>query len=62
VNDVFLSYAHADAPGAGSIVEALTAQGLSVWFDDQEVADFESITRSIERASPTRRHCSPTTR
>ena len=45
--DVFFSYAHADGPRAREIVEALRVRGLRVWFDEREIADFESITRAI---------------
>ena len=47
--DVFLSYAHADAEAVAPLVAALRGEGLSVWFDESDVADFESITRSIEQ-------------
>ena len=45
--DVFFSYAHSDGPCAREIVEALRACGLRVWFDEREIADFESITGAI---------------
>ena len=69
--DVFMSYAHVDAARATPIVEALRVRGLRVWFDETEISDFESITRSISEglarsmalvafysdAYPTRRPC-----
>jgi tetratricopeptide (TPR) repeat protein len=45
--DVFVSYAHADAGEVAPLVQALRGQGLSVWQDEDELADFESIDRSI---------------
>ncbi len=45
--DVFVSYAHADVGSVHAIVEALRNVGLSVWLDEYEIADFQSITKGI---------------
>lgn len=47
IHDVFMSYAHADKARVRLLVAALRAQGLRVWFDENDMADFESITRTI---------------
>jgi tetratricopeptide (TPR) repeat protein len=45
--DVFLSYNHKDGPVAERIVAALRAAGLTVFFDRDEVEDFQSITAHL---------------
>lgn len=69
--DVFVSHAWKDGDRPGQIAEALRAAGLKVWFDATEIADFESITRTVEhgvakskaflayysKTYPTRRAC-----
>jgi len=45
--DVFLSYPHSDATRVKRIVESLRAAGLRVWFDETDIADFQSITERI---------------
>jgi tetratricopeptide (TPR) repeat protein len=45
--DVFLSYHHADGSVAERIVGALRAKGLTVFFDREEVEDFEGITARL---------------
>src|SRR4051794_41095926 len=47
--DVFCSYAHADADAVARVVAALEADGLAVYWDREEILDFEGITGSIER-------------
>ncbi len=47
--DVFVSYAHVDSPEVTPIVDALTARGLRVWFDDRAIEDFASISRSVDQ-------------
>jgi len=46
--DIFFSYAHVNGAAAQALVGALRAAGLTVWFDDTEIPDFASISRSIE--------------
>src|SRR6478609_7819414 len=69
--DLFFSYARSDSADAKPLVAALEAQGLRVWFDQTDIADFESISRSVKnglanskalfayfsRTYPTRRGC-----
>lgn len=45
--DVFLSYPRVDAAPVKRIVESLRAAGLRVWFDETDIADFQSITGRI---------------
>jgi TIR domain-containing protein len=45
--DVFVSYARRDAWRLRHLVAALREQGLRVFVDDSEVADFDSITGTI---------------
>jgi TIR domain-containing protein len=47
--DVFLSYAHADAPAARLLTERLSAQGLSV-FSDFAIVAGEEFSGQIEKA------------
>ncbi|KAA0578513.1 tetratricopeptide repeat protein [Azospirillum sp. B21] len=47
MNDLFVSYPHADAEMARPLVEELKRLGLSVWFDEREIGDTDAITRSI---------------
>ena len=69
--DIFLSHAWADGDHPGQIADALRAAGLRVWFDANEINDFESITHAVNtglakakallayfsRTYPTRRAC-----
>ncbi|MEQ6342087.1 MAG: tetratricopeptide repeat protein [Gammaproteobacteria bacterium] len=45
--DVFISYRRLDMPRVDLLVEALRAQGLSVWLDRADIADYAAITRAI---------------
>lgn len=45
--DVFLSHAWADGERPAQIADALRAAGLRVWFDAEEIDDFESITARV---------------
>jgi hypothetical protein len=45
--DVFLSHAWADGEPPLRIAEALTKAGLAIWFDADEIKDFDSITRVV---------------
>jgi tetratricopeptide (TPR) repeat protein len=45
--DLFISYPHADIMRVLPIVEALRTKGLRVWFDENDIADYTSITRAI---------------
>src|SRR6266545_3617516 len=47
--DVFISYAHADAPAAERISEALKAQGLTV-FSDRTIVAGDEFSHEIEKA------------
>ncbi len=49
--DILLSHtwAEADLDRARELAAALRATGLRVWFDETEIADFESITRAVEQ-------------
>lgn len=47
--NLFLSYAHEDADAVAPLVAALRRAGLAVWHDESDVADFDSITHSIEQ-------------
>jgi TIR domain len=47
VYDVFVSYARRDSERVVPIVGALRGEGVRVWFDETDVPDFASITRSI---------------
>src|SRR4051794_24224794 len=47
--DVFLSYAHADAAAVEPLVRALDRGGLAVYWDWEELVDFEGISGAIER-------------
>ncbi|MEL6782594.1 MAG: toll/interleukin-1 receptor domain-containing protein, partial [Pseudomonadota bacterium] len=52
--DVFISYAREDAPKAKLLAEALTAEGLSVWWDHELIGgdNFrEEIAQTIAAAS-----------
>jgi hypothetical protein len=51
--DVFVSYAHVDAPWVLPLADALRAEDVRVWLDDAAhadagIPDFSSIQRSIE--------------
>jgi hypothetical protein len=46
--DVFLSYSHLDKALAKRLVGALRDVGLSVWFDEDRIDDFSSITGAID--------------
>jgi tetratricopeptide (TPR) repeat protein len=46
--DIFISYSRSDAKNVQPIVDALQNLGLRVWFDQTEIADFASVTRSLE--------------
>ena len=45
--DIFVSHAWADGDRPKQIADALTAAGLSVWFDATEINDFASITCAV---------------
>jgi hypothetical protein len=45
--DVFVSYARSDLEVVIPIAAALQARGLGVWRDEEEIEDFEAITRSV---------------
>src|ERR1022692_2983171 len=45
--DIFLSHAWKDGALPQHIADALTAAGLRVWFDADEINDFASITRAV---------------
>jgi len=45
--DIFLSYPHADKVEVAKIYKALHDKGLSVWMDETDIPDYESITRFI---------------
>jgi len=45
--DVFLSHAWADGERPQQIADALRAAGLQVWFDADEIDDFDSITNRV---------------
>jgi tetratricopeptide (TPR) repeat protein len=45
--DIFVSHAWADGDRPRQIADALTAAGLRVWFDANEIDDFASITRAV---------------
>jgi hypothetical protein len=45
--DVFVSYARADRDAVIPIAAALRHQGLAVWRDEEEIEEFEAITRSV---------------
>jgi hypothetical protein len=45
--DIFLSHAWADGERPQHIADALTAAGLRVWFDADEIDDFAGITRAV---------------
>jgi tetratricopeptide (TPR) repeat protein len=47
--DVFLSHAWVDGDHPSELAEALEAAGLRVWFDAHEIADFDGITRAVQR-------------
>ena len=47
--DVFVSHAWADGGRPREIVDTLAAEGLTVWFDASEIADFASITRAVQQ-------------
>ena len=47
--DVFISYPHAAQERVRSIKHALETAGARVWFDENEVANFESITLVLDR-------------
>src|SRR4051794_28896962 len=47
-HDLFFSYSRADSNRVREIVGALREAGLKVWFDEADIATFESITRGIE--------------
>lgn len=48
--DIFVSYAWEDKDFAGPLVEALTNQGLSVFYDSKELRIGMSLRRSLESA------------
>ena len=45
--DIFFSYARADSELARPLRDALAAQDLRVFFDEEEIEDFTSITRRL---------------
>src|SRR5664280_1678944 len=45
--DIFLSHAWKDGERPQHIADALTAAGLRVWFDADEIDDFASITHAV---------------
>ena len=45
--DVFLSHAWADGERPKQLADALTKAGLRVWFDAEEINDFDGITRAV---------------
>lgn len=45
--DIFLSHAWADGDRPRQIADALRDAGLRVWFDANEINDFESITHAV---------------
>ena len=45
--DVFVSYAREDLDAVTPIAAALQARGLGVWRDEEEIEEFEAITRSV---------------
>jgi tetratricopeptide (TPR) repeat protein len=45
--DVFISYAHADFAAVTTLVSALKASDLRVWFDESEIETFASISERI---------------
>lgn len=47
VYDVFISYPRKHIAEVEPIKDALEAEGLHVWFDTNDIQDYESITRSI---------------
>jgi tetratricopeptide (TPR) repeat protein len=47
VYDLFFSYSRRDLERVLPVVSALRTEGLKVWFDQSDVADFASITQSI---------------
>lgn len=69
--DIFISYARVDGEAVGRLVLALEEQGLAVYLDREEIADFEGIANSVKhglgrskvllayysRNYPTRRAC-----
>src|SRR5262245_2213198 len=47
--DVFISYAHADEGPVRRLAAAMKNVGLRIWIDRANVADFASITESIQQ-------------
>ena len=47
--DVFFSYVHKDKDSAIRIVEALRASGIKVWFDENEIKDYDGIIRHLTK-------------
>jgi len=45
--DVFFSYVHKDKDSAIRIVESLRASGIKVWFDENEIENYEGIIRHL---------------
>jgi hypothetical protein len=45
--DIFFSHAWADGARPQEIRDALVSAGLRVWFDANEIKDFESITNAV---------------
>ena len=48
--DVFLSYSSASQPWVRKFTDALTASGVSAWFDAHEILPGERWQAQIERA------------
>ena len=46
--DVFVSFAWADIESVRPLVAALRDGGLSVWFAETQIDNFESITRAVK--------------
>lgn len=45
--DIFFSYPHKDVEKVQQILQALQAEGLSVWIDKSEILDYASITNAF---------------
>ena len=56
IRDVFISYASEDRRVAQPLAEALSAAGVSVWFDEDVLVIGDSIRRSIEAGLRDSRH------
>ena len=48
--DIFISYAGGDEPWASKFVDALTKEGVSVWYDRAQLKGGERWQETIERA------------